>query len=72
MDMTAITDYYTADQAAVAAINAGADMILMPEDFETAYTGVLDAVNNGTISQDRIDESLRRIYRVKYKNKVEQ
>lgn len=71
MDMGAITAYYTADQAAVMALQAGADMILMPEDFETAYNGVLEAVNNGTLTEDRIDESLRRIFRVKYKDKVE-
>ena len=50
---------------------AGADMILMPEDFEAAYQGVLDAVNNGTLSEERINESLQRIYRVKYSDKVE-
>lgn len=72
MDMAAITAYYTADQAAVMALQAGADMILMPEDFETAYNGVLEAVNNGTLTEERIDESLRRIFRVKYKDKVEQ
>lgn len=71
MDMAAITDYYTADQAAVMAIQAGADMILMPEDFEAAYNGVLDAINNGTITEERINESLRRIYRVKKKNALE-
>lgn len=71
MDMAAITDYYTADQAAVMAIQAGADMILMPEDFETAYNGVLDAINNGAITEERINESLRRIYRVKKKNALE-
>jgi len=71
MNMAAVTDYYTADQAAVMALQAGADMILMPENFETAYQGVLDAVNNGTLTEDRINESLRRIYRVKYKDKVE-
>ena len=46
--------------------------ILMPENFETAYNGVLEAVNNGTLTEERIDESLRRIYRVKYKDKVEE
>lgn len=71
MDMAAITDYYTADQAAVMAIQAGADMILMPEDFEAAYNGVLDAINNGAIMEERINESLRRIYRVKKKNALE-
>ena len=71
MNMGAITEYYTSDEAAVKALQAGADMILMPEDFEAAYTGVLEAVNNGTLTQERIDESLRRIFRVKYKDKVE-
>lgn len=65
MNMTAITDYYTSEQAAVMALQAGADMILMPEDFKAAYQGVLDAVNNGTLTEERIDESLRRIYRIK-------
>lgn len=71
MNMKAITDYYTADEAAIKALQAGADMILMPENFETAYQGVLDAVNNGTLTEERIDESLRRIYRVKYKDKAD-
>lgn len=68
MRMTAITDYYTSDQAAVMALQAGADMILMPEDFESAYNGVMEAVNNGTLTEERINESLRRIFRVKKKN----
>ena len=70
MNMAAITDYYTSDEAAIKAIQAGADMILMPEDFETAYNGVVEAVKNGTISEERINESLRRIYRVKCKDRV--
>ena len=47
-------------------------MILMPEDFGIAYSGVLDAVNNGTLTEERINESLQRIYRIKYKDKVEE
>lgn len=65
MNMTAVTEYYTSAEAAVNAINAGCDMILMPENFKEAYQGVLDAVNNGEISVERIEESLMRIYRVK-------
>ena len=71
MDMAAITEYYTSGEAAVKALLAGADMILMPENFLEAYQGVLDAVNDGTLSEERIDESLRRIYRVRYKDRVE-
>lgn len=65
MNMTAVTEYYTSAEAAVNVINAGCDMILMPENFKEAYQGVLDAVNNGEISVERIEESLMRIYRVK-------
>ncbi len=65
LDMTAITDYYTPEEAAVMALEAGADMLLMPEDFEKAYNAVLAAVQEGKISEERIDESLERIYRVK-------
>lgn len=72
MNMGAITEYYTADEAAVKALQAGVDMILMPEDFDIAYSGVLDAVNNGTLTEERINESLQRIYRIKYKDKVEE
>ncbi len=72
LNMSAITEYYTADQAAILALRAGCDMILMPEDFETAYNGVLQAVQDGTISEERINDSLRRIYRIKYADKIEQ
>ncbi len=72
LDMTAITDYYTPEEAAVMAIEAGADMLLMPEDFEKAYNAVLAAVQDGTISEERIDESLDRIYRVKCAGKLEE
>jgi len=72
LDDGAITEYYTSDQAAIEAIEAGADMIYLPEDFETAYNGLLEAVNSGEISEDRIDESLYRICRVKYVDRVEE
>ena len=65
MNMSAISQYYTADEAAIRALKAGADMILMPEDFVTAYEGVIAAVQNGTIDEDRINDYLTRIYRVK-------
>lgn len=71
LDMTAITDYYTPEEAAVMALEAGADMLLMPEDFGKAYEAVLAAVQDGTISEERINESLDRIYRVKCAGKLE-
>lgn len=69
MNMAAVSEYYEADEAAVQALKAGCDMILMPEDFEKAYNGVLKAVQDGVISEERINDSLRRIYRIKYADK---
>lgn len=66
LSMGAITEYYTPDEAAVRCIQAGGDMLLMPQDFKTAYEGVLNAVKNQTIPESRIDESLSRIFHVKY------
>ena len=71
LDVGAITEYYTSEQAAVMAIEAGADMLFMPEDFSAAYDALLTAVQEGTISEERINESLERIYRVKCAGKLE-
>ncbi len=70
LNEASITEYYTSADAAVNAIKAGADMIYLPENFEEAYNGVLEAVNNGSIDESRLDESLKRIYRIKYANKA--
>ena len=69
-NMKAITEYYTTEEACVKAIKAGADMILMPENFEAGYNAVLEAVKDGSISEERIDESLKRIFRVKKRDEI--
>lgn len=71
LNMSAISEYYDSAQAAVMALKAGADMVLMPEDFEAAYEGVLAAIEDGTISEARINDSLARVYRIKYKETVD-
>ncbi len=71
MNAAAISDYYDAGEAAVMALRAGCDMILMPEDFEKAYQGVLENVQSGVISEERINDSLRRVYRIKYADRVD-
>ena len=68
----AVTEYYTSKDAAIAAIKAGADMIYIPENFEEAYAGLLAEVQDGNISEERINESLRRIYSIKYADRVGQ
>lgn len=71
MNMGAITEYYESDVAAIMALKAGADMVMMPENFVMAYEGVLKAVQDGTISEERVNDSLKRIYRVKLRSRVE-
>ena len=71
LNMSAISEYYDSAQAAVMALKAGADMVLMPEDFEAAYEGVLAAVKDGTINDSRINDSLARVYKIKYKETVD-
>ncbi len=65
MAMGAVTESFTADEAAAAFIIAGGDVVLDPEDFPLAYAGVLEAVRSGRVTEARVDESVRRILRVK-------
>lgn len=65
LSMGAITNYYTPAEAAVAALKAGCDIPLMPERFDEAYQGVLDAVQAGKLTEERLDESLIRILSAK-------
>ena len=66
-EMNTISSVYSSGDAAVMAIEAGVDMILMPCDLESAVQEVYDAVYNGYISEERIDESVRRILNTKQK-----
>ncbi len=59
--MGAVTERFDSAEAAVTAIEAGVDILLMPADFNAARQGILDAVHDGRISEERIDESLFRI-----------
>ncbi|MEX2465281.1 MAG: glycoside hydrolase family 3 protein, partial [Gemmatimonadota bacterium] len=65
MDMGAIARGRTAAEAAVRAIEAGADVILMPASVPAAIDGIVSAVESGRISESRIDHSVRRILATK-------
>ncbi len=67
LEMNAITDDYTSAEAAVAAFNAGCDILLMPNNLPNAFNAVLKAVENGTISEKRLNESVYRILSYKFK-----
>ena len=63
--MDAIADAYTPGEAAVLALQAGCDILLMPNSLPEAYAAVLEAVQNGTITQERLDQSVNKILRYK-------
>jgi beta-N-acetylhexosaminidase len=61
LDMNAIDRLFSREEAAVQAVLAGVDVLLMPPDPEAAIRGVMDAVLSGRIDESRIDASVRRI-----------
>jgi beta-N-acetylhexosaminidase len=71
LDMGGLMRVFTGDaaqisaQEAVEAIQAGNDMVIIPADLDGAYNGLLQAVNQGTIRQQRIDASVLKILRMK-------
>lgn len=69
LSKAAISSYYDSKDACIQAIKAGADMVMCPESFEESYNGVIEAVNKNVISIERINDSLARIYKVKFKGK---
>jgi len=67
LDMGAIVKGYPAGEAAVRAVEAGADALLMPADPEAAIRAVVAAVENGRLTRRRIQESVVRILAAKEK-----
>jgi beta-N-acetylhexosaminidase len=65
MNMNAVTKYFSVAQASVMAIKAGNDILLMPPDEEIAINAIHSAVLTGDISEDRINESVRKILSAK-------
>lgn len=65
MGMKAVSDRYASGESAVMTLQAGADIVLMPENLPEAFEAVLSAVEDGTLPESRIDESVRRILALK-------
>lgn len=70
MNMKIITKFYDAGEAAVMAVQAGNDMVLMPDDFEEAYEAVYEAVKDGTLTERQIDQAVSRILTVKIRRGI--
>jgi beta-N-acetylhexosaminidase len=68
MEMGAVANHNDFRSIGVKAVKAGVDIVLVCHEYEhqqEVYLGLLDAVNSGEISQERIDESVKRIIKVK-------
>lgn len=64
-EMESIADNYSVDDAVVMSVKAGMDMILQPKNMASAVNSIEQAVADGELSEDRIDESVRRILTLK-------
>lgn len=65
LQMKAVTDAYGSGPAAVLAVQAGVDLLLCPEDLKAAADALLEAVETGEISEERLNESVMRILKLK-------
>jgi beta-N-acetylhexosaminidase len=71
MQMKAIDTYYVTEKAAILAVNAGADIVMISHSLEkqiNAFNNLIEAVQTGVISEAKIDESVERLiaYKEKY------
>lgn len=65
MDMHAITHNFSIDEAATLAVSAGADFVLISPDTKLCYNGLISSVKKRKISEERINQSVFRILRLK-------
>ena len=71
LEMGAVSNYNTFNDVGVKAVKAGADILLVCHDYQheqEVYLGILEAVKNGEITEERINDSVRRILKVKLNN----
>jgi beta-N-acetylhexosaminidase len=65
LEMQSVSGAYSESETVVRAVQAGVDMLLCPVDLDGAVNALLSAVEEGTIPEERIDESVLRILAMK-------
>lgn len=70
MDMGAVVENYSVQEAAYLSLMAGNDLLLMPDDLQKAYEGIMKAYEDGHLNEERIDESVRKILSKKVAQKM--
>jgi beta-N-acetylhexosaminidase len=66
LDMGALTNYYPDTEICGKAVEAGSDILLMPKSSRTCLKSVQNAVKNGTVTEEQINESVKKILKLKY------
>ena len=66
LNMGALTKYYSDEEICGSAVSAGADLLLMPKSSRTCLKSVKDAIENKKISEEQINDSVRKILRLKF------
>jgi beta-N-acetylhexosaminidase len=67
MEMKGVTKYFSKGEADLEALRAGNDIVLLPESVSAGMIAIKKALNNKTLNQDRIFDSVKRVLRAKYR-----
>lgn len=70
LNMKALTNTYSTEEITIKALNAGVDILLMPEDPLKSFAAIKNALNSGTISEEQINNSVRKIINLKLKYQI--
>jgi len=65
LEMGAIANTYSTNEACILALEAGADILLCVKDYRSAVDAIVAAVESGRLTESRLDESLRRISKLR-------
>ncbi len=65
MSMGAIMNYFSQEEAAVMSLAAGADLIIFPPDPNKYSQAIQNAITDGTLSEDRLNDAVRKVLRAK-------
>ena len=68
LNMKALTNYYSQEEIYVKVVEAGVDILLMPSSSRECLKAIKKAVDEGIITEERIDQSVRKILKLKYEN----
>ena len=66
LDMKGVTQYYGKGEVALEALKAGNDILLIPDDIPASINAILLALENGSVSMDRVRRSCKKILKYKY------